>query len=680
MASVVSQPVAAQTSNWVTCGNEGGRCTFSGTQPVRYGAGNRWSATRSMTAVNGGIDCNNVVFGDPAVGVVKQCQIDTANVSVTWRVCGSEGGTCTFTGTQQVRYGANSTWSTPRTFTASNGGVACNNAVFGDPLPMVVKQCQVTAGNQTPTPPGNGLPTIASFSASATSVTAGDAVTLRWSASNATSVSIDKGVGVVTGASVEVRPTETTTYTLTATTAVGSVRITVTLTVSPLPATALLIDRTTKFQTIEGFGFFGPKNNWWDSNDPSAFFDATWLDRVVDDLGITMWRNELQPNNPVASSTSVSLQDATWSKQRPMITALKAKADASRVPLKFLLTIWSPPGEWKLSSQMSWVGDNAATRGGRHPGGTKNGGTLDPARYGDYASWLNSGLQLYRDAGIDVYGLSLQNEPAFIEPYNSAVYTASWYGDLLENVVPRVKARFPNVRIFGSENMLELEAASNNYQWFYHSALRNRPNALRQMDRWAVHGYSDGVAATAVARHRDLWERHYQQFQQPSGKPGWMTETSGYNSEWDTANTDAFDLGIAMHAALYYGKTAAWVYWAADGDLMPDGTPVKQYHVAKQFYRFIRPDARMVSLTSPDAEVLGAAFEHTGLSNFVVVLINQSAVSKTLSLAGGNVPADFDAYRTSRIENAVSVGKMNRTQVVLPPKSITTLVNGRFRE
>lgn len=65
-------------------------------------------------------------------------------------------------------------------------------------------------------------PSINSFSASAASVVAGKPVTLSWSTSNATSLSIS-GIGTVTGStSVVVYPTASTQYTLTASNAVGS--------------------------------------------------------------------------------------------------------------------------------------------------------------------------------------------------------------------------------------------------------------------------------------------------------------------------------------------------------------------------------------------------------------------------------------------------------------------------
>jgi len=66
-----------------------------------------------------------------------------------WTACAVEGGSCAFTGTMQVRYGANGQYATK----TLAGPVSCSNAVFGDPAPNVVKSCSYTAQAATPTPP-----------------------------------------------------------------------------------------------------------------------------------------------------------------------------------------------------------------------------------------------------------------------------------------------------------------------------------------------------------------------------------------------------------------------------------------------------------------------------------------------------------------------------------------------
>ncbi len=59
-------------------------------------------------------------------------------------------------------------------------------------------------------------PTITSFTALPTSITTGQSAVLSWVVSNASSTSINNGVGTVSGTSATVSPTATTLYTLTA--------------------------------------------------------------------------------------------------------------------------------------------------------------------------------------------------------------------------------------------------------------------------------------------------------------------------------------------------------------------------------------------------------------------------------------------------------------------------------
>jgi hypothetical protein len=67
----------------------------------------------------------------------------------SWTFCANETETCTFSGTADVRYGANSTYFT-KTLTSP---VACSNATFGDPLVGTVKHCDVASTAPIPPPP-----------------------------------------------------------------------------------------------------------------------------------------------------------------------------------------------------------------------------------------------------------------------------------------------------------------------------------------------------------------------------------------------------------------------------------------------------------------------------------------------------------------------------------------------
>ena len=86
-------------------------------------------------------------------------------------------------------------------------------------------------------PPSPGLPVISSFTASPGSITVGDSSTLSWNVSNATSVTIDQGVGSVAAVgNTVVSPAATTSYTLTATNASGWSSVTIPLVVGAAPA------------------------------------------------------------------------------------------------------------------------------------------------------------------------------------------------------------------------------------------------------------------------------------------------------------------------------------------------------------------------------------------------------------------------------------------------------------
>jgi peptidoglycan-associated lipoprotein len=72
-----------------------------------------------------------------------------------------------------------------------------------------------TTTTTTPPPPTPGKPSINSFTAEPSTIQKGQSATLRWSASNATDMKIDQGIGAVqSNGSRQVFPSATTTYTL----------------------------------------------------------------------------------------------------------------------------------------------------------------------------------------------------------------------------------------------------------------------------------------------------------------------------------------------------------------------------------------------------------------------------------------------------------------------------------
>ena len=129
------------------------------------------------------------------------------------------------------------------------------------------------------------------------------------------------------------------------------------------------LDKTTTYQTIEGFGF------------AHGLGGSAWYDKIVNDMGLTMWRTDISPDIPV---------DANWANTRDEVLALKETADAAGVQLRVLLTVWSPPGDFKVKLPDNYMELSLkqlnAERDKKIPQVTSaNGGTLNPDRYKDYA-------------------------------------------------------------------------------------------------------------------------------------------------------------------------------------------------------------------------------------------------------------------------------------------------------
>jgi glucuronoarabinoxylan endo-1,4-beta-xylanase len=435
------------------------------------------------------------------------------------------------------------------------------------------------------------------------------------------------------------------------------------------------VNKAQRHQTIDGFGFFGAQNTWWSSS--SSLWTDAWGDQVIGDLGITIWRNEYYP-----PSDSMNTQDADWNKQRPVVRGLKAKADQHGVDLKFIFTVWSPPASMKVAVQ-----NNVRQIGTPHPFGTKQGGALDPTQYAAFADWLGDGIELYRAEGIEPYAISPQNEPFFVQSFNSCWYKQEWYPEMLVGAMSRVKAAYPDVKIFGSEGMLEMEAADNNWPWFYHKQILDSPQARNNIDILAVHGYSDGVAPTSGSTLGHLWASHKSHFADPMGKPQWMTETSGYQDAWN-GTPGAFSLGLDILSGLNNGNMTGWVWWQGSENpgsssgigefaLMNGLVKGKKYYVSKQFYRYIRPGAVRVGATSTNTNVFASAYEHAGNGTHTIVLANTSTSTQNVTVGGAGLPDSFTVYRTSATDNAADVGTYaTGTTLSLPGRSIVTLQAG----
>lgn len=73
--TVKFSPIVAPAPTWSKCADERTRCTFAGRREVRYGDG---ASVWVVRVHEGGVECTNDVFGDPAVGNLKRCEASSA--------------------------------------------------------------------------------------------------------------------------------------------------------------------------------------------------------------------------------------------------------------------------------------------------------------------------------------------------------------------------------------------------------------------------------------------------------------------------------------------------------------------------------------------------------------------------------------------------------------------------
>jgi len=432
------------------------------------------------------------------------------------------------------------------------------------------------------------------------------------------------------------------------------------------------------FQTIRGFGGFGAKEVWWGS---PPYYDKTFVDWIADSLGCTFVRTQIywdgepvnDDNNPYTFNWA-GFNFGPNSGNGKQFSYIKELATRG---IKILATVWTPP---------VWMKDLSDPT--RIPGQCYNcayggdcsmcGGKLKPEYYDEFAEYLVAYLKAVKQqTGVDIYAINIQNEPYFANPFESCVTYPEEYADILKTVGQRFASEGITTRLFGPEHMGEVTWGVNTR---YMDEILNDNQVKGYLDFYAVHSYVDGVAPDYGSA--EGWSTLYQQVSAVYGKEIWMTETSGYPTTWD----GALDLARSMHLALRFGKISGWVYWQMSGDIIENNVPNSKFYVFKNYYKYIQPGALQIQSESSDPGLLVTAFKHLENKKLVVVIINNSDFSKVPEIIlprvtkGSPYPTRYRVYRTSETENCKDYGYIQPEEVILPPRSVTTLIWDDYEE
>lgn len=375
----------------------------------------------------------------------------------------------------------------------------------------------------------------------------------------------------------------------------------------------------TSYQTIRGFG----ASTAWTAPLTTAQADAVW-GTSGSELGLSINRARIDPGG-----------SGNWGAE-----LANAQEAVARGAVEFA-TPWSPPAYMKTN-------------------GNVVGGSLSPSYYGAYANYLESFVNYMASGGVNLYAISMQNEPDFVPDYEGCGWTAQQMDTWVAN----------NSSVLTTRLMMP-ESASFNFS--QSDATLNDPNAVGHVSIIAGHLYGATISYYANA------ENH--------GKEVWATEHYLTPSGASAAIGDAIAAAIEVHTAMTVGSYNAYVWWwiaqnsgnanINTGLVDVSGNPTYYGYAIGQFSRFVRPGAARVSATSPSSGVYISAYKGSSNGTIVAINSNSNPVSMTFALQGLS-PSSAIPYQTTSAGGLIQQSPVNISNgsfaYTLPAQSIVSFV------
>ena len=389
-----------------------------------------------------------------------------------------------------------------------------------------------------------------------------------------------------------------------------------------------VVDTGTTYQTIRGFGGINLPE-WISEGDMTDAQVQKAFGNGEDELGFTILR------------IYVSDDSNAWSRAIP--TAKRAQALGATV----FASPWNPPAAIRNTV-------NGGLNGGKYQ--------LKKDKWAEYAQHLNSYIKYVEGQGINLYSVSVQNEPDYAAEwtYWSANDVASFIAQYGKAVKEGTKAKL-------------MSAESFQYQKPIYNAILGNQQAMANCDLFGTHFYGT--------------QRSQMDFPQLEncGKEIWMTEVYVPNSDSNSADRfpEAVQVAENMHNGLVVGNLNAYVWWYIRrqyGPLKENGQISKRGYMMAQYSKWVRPGAVRIGATEqPNNNILCSAYQNED-GSIAVVAINKgsNAVTQNFSLSGVDI-SDISAYRTSGNENIKEISQSasgSSFSSQLPGNSVTTFVIG----
>ena len=375
-------------------------------------------------------------------------------------------------------------------------------------------------------------------------------------------------------------------------------------------------------QEIDGFG---ASDAWTGLGITNAQADLFWS--TTNGVGLSLLRVQVQPNGTYPD----------------VATMQKAQTRGVRI----WAAPWTPPAAMKTNSSLS------------------NGGNLLASEYGAYANYLAGYVSTLKNSyGINLYALSIQNEPNWTASWDSCIWSGQNFHDFITHLHPALVAKGLNTKVIFAESA----------QWSFDltTATLNDPSTAAAVSILAAHNY-DGGGAKAFPLGQNM------------GKHLWETEVSTFES-FDPSISNGLKWAQKISDWMTIADANAWHYWWLisgssdnEGLLGSGGQVTKRLYVMGNFSKFVRPGYYRIGATaSPVSGVSISAYKDPATGKFAIVAINHnsSAVGLDFSFNGFSA-SSVDPWVTSSTLNLVkqaSIPAGSQFKATLAAQSVTTFV------
>jgi glucuronoarabinoxylan endo-1,4-beta-xylanase len=421
------------------------------------------------------------------------------------------------------------------------------------------------------------------------------------------------------------------------------------------------IDWTNVHQVIDGFGASDAPLASSMSSANQAFFFGTGPGQ----LGLSILRVAVPDNGGyVGNCANVSASCAS-----PVVGDMKAViANGGKV----YGSPWSPPAIYKTN------GSENCTAG-------SGGGAPIATDFGLYATWLANFVQSLKiEDGINLYAISVQNEPNACTDYASALWTGAQIDTFIKaDLGPAFAANDLTTLIFMPEGGSYYEMTSLG------STCETDSSCIQYVGGFNWHDYDVSLTGTntvVATPYPAGWT---------NGKKYWETEASCYAGATgfcqpgaNTDITDALNWAAVIDQRIAVDGANAWLYWLLVCSYCSDdqaltiengNIPALRAYVLGQYSKFVRPGYYRIDATHlPQGGVSVSAFQDMPSRTLVIVATNytRSAVSQTFNVTNAPmfstlIPTITSANLNLAEQSHISVSG-NSFTYTLPANSITT--------